>query len=93
MLVTTHVRKEPGVCRISVKNLRICYETRIVFVNTKYGTYSCLTFIFIFCFVYNTACSLSKDILVVSRFTGQQGSSGWTVWETLPHRKSAGCLK
>lgn len=38
VLVMTHVRKERGVCRISMNNLRICYETRIVFVNTSYDT-------------------------------------------------------
>jgi len=60
MLVTTHVRKEPGVCRISVNNLKIFYETRMFFVNTRYDRHThknYLTFIFIFCFVYNTACS------------------------------------
>jgi len=49
MLVTTHVRKEPVVCRISVNNLRIFYETRMVFVNTRYDTHTnYLTFIFVF---------------------------------------------
>ena len=52
VLVMTHVRKERGVCRISMNNLRICYETRIVFVNTSYDTKkNYLNFIFIFCFV------------------------------------------
>lgn len=55
MLVTTHMRKEPRVCRISVNNLRIFYETRMVFVNARYDTHTnYLTVIFIFCFVYST---------------------------------------
>ena len=40
MLVTTHVRKKPGVCRISVNNLTISYETRMVFVNTRHHTHT-----------------------------------------------------
>jgi len=66
----------------------------MVFVNTRYDTHTnYLTFIFICSFVYNTACSYSKDIRVVSLFTGQQDSLGWTVWDSLPHHKSAGCMK